>query len=86
MFLLRKYFHVIDNNDIPPENKDKFVKVRPLYNSFLQRCKMLQVERCICVDEQIVPFKGQLSIKQYIKNKPIKWGIKILKVSVEKVD
>lgn len=38
-FLLRKYFHVIDNNDIPPENKDKFVKVRPLYNSFLQRCK-----------------------------------------------
>lgn len=76
-FLLRNYFHVIDNNEIPRENKDKFIKVRPLYNSFLDRCKMLQVERCICVDEQIVPFKGQLSVKQYIKNKPIKWGIKI---------
>lgn len=25
----------------------------------------------------MVPFKGQLNIKQYVKNKPKKWGIKI---------
>lgn len=25
----------------------------------------------------MVPFKGQLSIKQYMKGKPIKWGVKV---------
>lgn len=34
-FNLRTNFHVIDNNDIPPGNKDKFIKVRPLCDSFL---------------------------------------------------
>lgn len=76
-FILRNNFHVIDNNDIPPGNRDKFIKVHPLYDSFLQKRKMLPVERNICVDEQMVPFKEQLSIKQYVKNKLIKWGIKI---------
>lgn len=76
-FILRNNFHVIDNNDIPQGNKDKFIKVRPLYDCFLQKCKQLPVERNICVDEQKVPFQDQLSIKQYVKNKPIKWGINI---------
>lgn len=76
-FNLRTNFHVIDNNDIPPCNKDKFIKVRPLCDSFLRKCKSLPVEKNICVDEQMVPFKGKLCIKQYVKNKPIKWGIKI---------
>jgi len=35
------------------------------------------MERNICIDEQMVPFKGHLSIKQYIRNKPNPWGIKI---------
>jgi hypothetical protein len=36
------------------------------------------MERNICIDEKMVPFKGHLSIKQYIRNKPNPWGIKIL--------
>lgn len=35
------------------------------------------MERNLCVDEQMVPFKDQLSIKQYMKGKPIKWGVKV---------
>ncbi|KAG5888641.1 hypothetical protein JTB14_021266 [Gonioctena quinquepunctata] len=36
------------------------------------------VENCRnCIDEQIRPFKGRLSIKQYIKNKPHPWGLKL---------
>ena len=27
------------------------------------------------VDEAMIPFKGLLSIKQYMKDKPTKWGI-----------
>jgi len=76
LFELRSCFHVIDNKAIPNENRDKFVKIRPLYNSFIKRCTELPVEQNLSVDEQIVPFKGNLSIKQYIRGKPSPWGIK----------
>ena len=29
----------------------------------------------------MIPFKGRLSFKQYIKNKPVKWGIKAFVLS-----
>jgi len=76
-FSLRQHLHVINNLDIPRDNSDKFVKVRPLFDTLNSRCKQLSVERNISVDEQIVPFKGHLSIKQYMKGKPNPWGIKI---------
>lgn len=76
LFELRSCFHVVDNKAIPKENSDKFVKIRPLYNSFIKRCAQLPVEQNLSVDEQIVPFKGNLSIKQYIRGKPSPWGIK----------
>ena len=31
----------------------------------------------LCVDEQMVPFKGVSSMKQYIPSKPTTWGYKI---------
>lgn len=43
----------------------------------MKRCHELDVEENVCIDEKIVHFKGQLDIKQYIKNKPCKWGIKV---------
>ncbi|KAF0688531.1 piggyBac transposable element-derived protein 2-like, partial [Aphis craccivora] len=73
---LRSHFHVMDNSEIPPNNYDKFIKVRPLYDIFLRRCKKLPVEQNVCVDEQIVPYKGSLSLKQYMKGKPNPWGVK----------
>ena len=36
-----------------------------------------QLEKNVCIDEQIIPFKGQLGLKQYMKGKPNPWGIKI---------
>ncbi|XP_025194766.1 piggyBac transposable element-derived protein 3-like [Melanaphis sacchari] len=76
-FALRTNFHIIDNNSISKENKDKFIKVRPLFDAVLKKCNSLPLEQDLCVDEQMVPFKGQLSIKQYMKGKPIKWGVNI---------
>ena len=31
----------------------------------------------LSIDEQLVPFKGASSLRQYIANKPKKWGYKI---------
>ena len=35
----------------------------------------------VTIDEAMIPFKGRLSFKQYIKNNPIKWGIKAFVLS-----
>lgn len=76
-FSIRSNIHFIDNMTIPPGNKDVFIKIRPLYDTIQKKCNSLPMERNICIDEQMVPFKGHLSIKQYIRNKPNPWGIKI---------
>lgn len=71
-FQLRNNLHIIDNNSIPRDNTDRLIEVRPLYDSVRKRC----LEQTISVDEQIVPFRGKLEIKQYVKGKP-EWGIYI---------
>ncbi|XP_060840869.1 piggyBac transposable element-derived protein 3-like [Rhopalosiphum padi] len=76
-FSIRSHFHVINNMDIPTNNHDKFIKVRPLYDRIKKACLKLRTEKYLSVDEQIVPFKGHLSVKQYIRGKPNPWGIKI---------
>jgi len=43
-FSLRSHFHVINNMDIPKNNNDKFIKVRPLFdrikkNMFRTNCR-----------------------------------------------
>lgn len=63
--------------DIPKNNNNKFIKVRPLFDRIKKTCLELPVEKNLSVDEQIVPFKGQLSVKQYIRGKPNPWGIKL---------
>ena len=35
----------------------------------------------VTIDEAMIPFKGRLGFKQYIKNKPTKWGIKAFVLS-----
>jgi len=75
-FLLRTNFHVIDNLKICKNNNDKFVKVRPMFDCIKKRCGQLNIERNVSIDEQMIPFKGHLNIKQYMKGKPSPWGIK----------
>ena len=29
------------------------------------------------IDEAMIPFKGCLGFKQYMRDKPVKWGIKV---------
>ena len=35
----------------------------------------------VTIDEAMIPFKGRLSFKQYMKDKPVKWGIKVFVLS-----
>lgn len=76
LFELRTHFHVMDNEEVSPTNKDKFIKVKPLFNYLKNRFYQLPIERNISIDEQMVPFKGRLDSKQYMRGKPSPWGIK----------
>ncbi|KAG8231020.1 hypothetical protein J437_LFUL010942 [Ladona fulva] len=40
-------------------------KVQPLFNLIRQKVLQLPLEEFLCIDEQIVPFKGKLAAKQY---------------------
>ncbi|KAG5895470.1 hypothetical protein JTB14_013385 [Gonioctena quinquepunctata] len=41
------------------------------------KCQEPDLEWKFCIDEQIVPFKGKLNVKQYIRGKPCPWGMKV---------
>ncbi len=61
---------------------DRLFKIRnlldlltPQFDSQYVPCQQLSV------DEAMIPFKGRLGFKQYLKDKPTKWGIKVFVLS-----
>ena len=73
---IRANLHFANNLD-PLRARDKASKIRPLiehFNIIYQRHANTVSHQSI--DEHMVKFKGHHSMKQYVKNKPIKWGIK----------
>lgn len=73
---LRNNLHIVDVNK-ERINNDKLWTVRPIIKSFEKRCEELLIEENLCIDESIIPFKGQLVVKQFIKGKPNPWGVKV---------
>lgn len=51
-FQLEQNLHIINNLDIPNNNKGKFVKVHLLYNQIKKKCNEIPKVRNLCVDEQ----------------------------------
>ncbi|XP_049835116.1 piggyBac transposable element-derived protein 3-like [Schistocerca gregaria] len=75
---LLRYFNVVNNQDLPEanSNSDKLFKICPLLSALQPSLKTLPPEEYKAVDEQIIPFKGRSGLKQYVRNKPHKWGYK----------
>ncbi|KAK3862225.1 hypothetical protein Pcinc_031890 [Petrolisthes cinctipes] len=69
--------HFNDNSTLPNNNSDKLFKVRPLLTHLAAKFRAIPKPQRLCVDEQMVPFKGISSLKQYLPSKPHKWGYKI---------
>ena len=74
-------FHLSDNFLQPQPGSydyDKLYKVRRFLRSVqVNFKKYANPETHMCVDEQMIPFKGQHSLKVYMKMKPCKWGYKV---------
>ena len=78
---LLSMLHVVDPNN----ETDKLRKVRPLLDMFKSKCRELyQPDQNVAVDERFVKSKHRSGIRQYIKNKPTKFGIKLWVVAESK--
>nr|XP_040582792.1 piggyBac transposable element-derived protein 3-like [Lepeophtheirus salmonis] len=78
---IKSNLHCNDNSQAPKygdPNYDKLYKIRPLINHLQSKFRKIPMPQMLCVDEQLVPFKGKSSLKHYIPIKPHKWGYKIM--------
>ena len=77
---IKSNFHFYNNKNMPPmneNNRDRLFKIRPLLDFLLPKVKQIPQQQTLCVDEQIVSFKGHSALKQYLPQKPHKWSNKI---------
>ncbi|XP_064488414.1 piggyBac transposable element-derived protein 3-like [Ornithodoros turicata] len=71
-FTLRSNLKAVNDLDVPDEEKktDRLRKVRPLLNQGKKACRELPRTAAVSIDEQIIPFTGATTFKQYVPGKP----------------
>jgi len=73
---LMALLHVVDPAAENPD--DKLRKVESFIDHFKSRCLALyQPRQQLAIDERMVKSRHRSGIRQYIKDKPTKWGIKL---------
>ncbi|GFR82719.1 PiggyBac transposable element-derived protein 4-like [Elysia marginata] len=78
---ISRYLHLTNSVAQPKRNQpgfDPLHKIRPAIELVQRACQTLYAPGCaLAVDEAMIPFKGRLYFKQYIRNKPTPWGVKV---------
>ncbi|XP_047120479.1 piggyBac transposable element-derived protein 3-like [Schistocerca piceifrons] len=62
---LKLGLHFSDNENIDPA--DKLHKIRPFLESLVGNFQSIPMSEKLSVDEQMIPFKGKHSLKNYVK-------------------
>ncbi|XP_047000506.1 piggyBac transposable element-derived protein 2-like [Schistocerca americana] len=74
---IRKYLHFSNNAD-QSIKEDRTYKVRPVITHLNKTFQeSVSATRAQSVDEHMIRFKGHNIMRQYVKNKPVKWGFKM---------
>lgn len=69
--------HCVDELNPDLNKSDKIYKTCPIFEMIMAKFAHYYVPDCeLSLDEGMIPTKNAISFKQYIKDKPIKWGIK----------
>lgn len=81
---IRRYLHLNDNSNLIPRGQpghDKLFKLRPVLEHLLNKFSTVPLEESLSVDEQMCPTKAHHHMKQYLPNKPHKYGYKLFVLS-----
>jgi hypothetical protein len=61
---------------------DRMPHIRKNFDLFVRQCKVnYSPGEYLTIDEMLIPFRGRCSFKQYIPNKPAKYGLKIYSIA-----
>ena len=74
---IKRFLHCNDNEKMNKYFPDKLFKIHLLIDTLKERFDLLAPTELLCIDEQMVPFKGRSTLKQYNPQKPKKWGYKL---------
>lgn len=82
--LILRVLHFSNNEDINVPLSDRLRKISPLLRKLRERFQeVITPSEEICIDETIVPFRGRLAFRQYVKNKRHRYGIKLYKLCLK---
>ncbi|KAJ8935865.1 hypothetical protein NQ314_012609 [Rhamnusium bicolor] len=81
--LLRRYIYFNNNDNITENTKDRYFKIRPVIEKVRRNFRKYHTENEFSIDETMVAYKGTRAgnLRQYIKNKPHKWGYKFFLIA-----
>ncbi|CAG5009983.1 unnamed protein product [Parnassius apollo] len=78
---IRTNLHFSDNSNEPNRTDpsyDRAFKIRPVIDHFNHAFQRAMANtKTQAIDEHMIKFKGHNIMRQYVKNKPIKWGFKM---------
>lgn len=73
---IKSNFHLANNEYIDPT--DPIYKVRPLVDNLRVKFNEIPMAEHLCIDEQIVPFRGKMRMRQYVLKKHPNLGYKFI--------
>lgn len=77
-FKIRNNLKLVTDSDISDDEKtaDRLWRVRPILDSVLRGCHLMFRSSHVSIDEQMIPFSGQVAMKQFVRGKPNPVGLK----------
>lgn len=76
-----QFLHFNDNTTQRPvgtPGHDRLHKIRPILETLKKKCQSVPKREALAVDEQMCATKASNILRQYLPNKPHKWGYKLL--------
>lgn len=69
---IKRFLHCNDNENEDNDFQDKHFKICLLIDALKERFNLLVSTELLCIDKQMVPFKGRSTLKQYNLHTPKK--------------